>query len=200
MNLTKILIYISWLALLAAAIYDLSHQPARIIIWLGGLIILMFIYFRAKKIPLQYNLLLSAIAIMNLFGELVVSFYYKNSIYDKILHFTFQFIAFPIIYILVKDKIKDKKMLILFCICAILSLAVLWEIFEFGIDKNSDLLMQGVYLKPGEGFFSLPERMQLQDKNEDTMYDMIFNLLGSLAIGFIYFLTNNKNKKRTLKN
>jgi len=181
--------------LLAAAIYDIFHQPIRIIIWIGALILLMLIYFKSKKFPVQYNLLISAIAILNLLGELIFEFFYKVSFYDKLLHFIVPALLFPLVYYFVKKRITDKKMLILFCICAVLALAVLWEIFEFGIDANSNLLMQGVYLKQGEGFFWLEERLQLQDKNVDTMYDLIFNLLGSLAAGFVYSIYKKKRKK-----
>ena len=72
----------------------------------------------------------------------------------------------------------------------------MFEIVEFLLDTFFDLKLQGVFLKSQEGLTKLKLVM---DKNDDTMIDLIFGAIGSLAFAgykFIAFKVQEIRKKK----
>jgi len=101
------------------------------------------------------------------------------------------------VYHLVKNKFKDKRLMIMFCVFAVISLSAGWEIFEFGFDKLTNYGMQGVRLVDGGHFFGLGDVMIPFD---DTMIDMACGVAGTLVFAFIFWLKHlrffSRKKKR----
>ena len=118
-------------------------------------------------------------------GSLLKVYYIFNG-YDKIIHVVFGYIfSMPAIFVisLCQDYRKLKPITIaLFCLFFSLSLELLWEILEFGIDRLLGQTMQGA---PIEGY-GVP-------LVTDTITDMICNTAGALLF-FIHFLVGRKTK------
>lgn len=92
--------------------------------------------------------------------------------YDKLLHFLAGMIIVLIIWRLINKKILCQKILISFL--SLLILAVLWEVFEFGIDK----------------IFDLPP---LQLSSNDTLWDLIFDIFGGVfGVSLSFWLGRGK--------
>lgn len=112
--------------------------------------------------------------------------YYTFGGFDKIVHVLFGYVfSMPAILLLslCQDYKKFKPITIaLFCLFFSLSLELLWEILEFGIDRVFGQTMQG---SPIEGY-GVPIVT-------DTITDMICNTAGAL-IFFIQFLIGKKTK------
>lgn len=194
--LLKGFIYCIWLLLIVIGIMDLFDQPYRSIIWFGFLFLLIFIYKAAKNLPDYIHLLLCLFTISIVIGELIFDLYYAFDFYDKILHFLVAIIICISIFHLAKQKIKNKKMLVMFCILAAIILSVCWEIIEYGFDKNIRGIMQAVYLDQKNHFFGVTERREIINSMKDAIADLFFNVLGSLSFGLGYILIK-KNKQIT---
>jgi len=134
--------------------------------------------------------------ILILFGGILFSpLYFISTDYDKILHFVMPILGSIMIFFVV-DKLKIKfqwKLLITFT--SILAILTIHEIGEYLIDKIWDLKLQGVYLRDISGF----EKFDVvQGGLEDTMFDLIFGMLGSLFFSIsktICYLYNKRYKK-----
>lgn len=203
-NLVKIFIYAIFIILIIALIFNIYagiyYGVVLNILYLATFFIFIF---KKSKIPLKIYFFLALLIILAVLGD----FYFYNNIasFDKIIHFLSPLIICSLIFHLAKNKIKDKKILILFCIAVFMTVSVIWEITEYGLDNLVDSKMQGVYFQEGK-FFDLYERQQImvQSEIDDTMSDLIFNFLGSLAFGAIYFFINKirqikKVKRKDLK-
>lgn len=116
----------------------------------------------------------------------LLSVYYTCGGYDKFVHVLFGYIfSIPAIFLvsLCDDYKKFKPITIaIFCLLFSLSLELLWEILEFGIDRILGQTMQGT---PIEGY-GVP-------LVTDTITDMICNTSGAL-IFFIHYLLGKKTK------
>lgn len=191
----KSIIYLTLIALLVSIIFDIfTGAYYRAIIW-AAFFIIFILLFKKFKIPLILLFYFSLLLLLTILGE----YFLYNSIpfFDKIVHFSGQLILGPIIFYLFNNKIKDKKILILFCITVLMTLSVVWEITEYGFDHAFDSKMQGVYFAKGQ-FFGTYERQYtpVQSEMDDTMTDLIFNLLGSCTFGAIYLFKYRKKKVR----
>ncbi len=198
-------LYIVWIFLFFVAIYDLFNVPYRSLIWFGCLFLLVFFYFRLKRIPSFVFLLVSLAFVLSVFGELFFEFYYIFDctdsfcvalIYDKILHLVHSAIACTFIYFLAKPRIKNKKMLILFAITATITLSVFWELFEFLLDNLFGAYTQGVYSFEGSDAFRIDIEVgeEVLSKLSDTMFDFISNTIGCIIFWIVNaFYYNRKN-------
>lgn len=192
-NFFKIIIYLTLVLLLFSALYDIYVTAYyRAIIWAVAAI-LFICFLRIKKIPIIVNFSLALIFILIILGEYWL--YWAIPFFDKIVHFINPIIICNLVYHLSKKKIKDKKMLILFCIFFVITLSVMWEFVEYGFDNIADSKMQGVYSIDEKEFFGFYERQYLpvQSRIDDTMTDLIFDFLGACAFG-IYFLFKKKKE------
>jgi len=196
----KILIYIIWVFLLFVGVYDLFIVPYRSLIWFGSLFFLCFFYFKLKQIPKHIYLLLSLIVLLNVFGELFFEFYYTGNcanppnctslFYDKLLHFFNPIVICSFIYFLMKPKIINKKILVLFAVSITLSLGMIWEIIEYGFDRAFGTIMQGVFVTDKtQHLFATGMTI---DRMSDTIFDLISNLAGCLVFWVINIFYKNK--------
>lgn len=176
------------------------------------LCLLPYIFQKKYKIylPSEVQLAIVLFIYAGVFLGEVRNFYVLYWWWDSLLHlfsgFAMGLVAFGIMYVLYKtNKIKTSVLFIaLLIFCLTISIGVIWEIFEFGMDSVFGLNMQRSRdhcLEPGP----CDTRLGLMD----TMYDFILNTIGALfasVIGFIYlkkedhFILNNIIKKFTDKN
>jgi len=196
----RLWIYLFWIFLLFVGIYDLFFVPYRSLIWFASLGLFSYLYFKLENIPQYVYFLLSLVLLLNVFGELFFKFYYvqcetgicASLIYDKILHFFNPIVFATLIYYLSKNKVKDRKMLILFSIAVTFSLGGLWEIIEYGFDSVFGALMQGVFAVGEDSHFFAAGL--ILDRMSDTIIDMTLNLCGCIVFWFINIIyINRKN-------
>ncbi len=141
-------------------------------------------------LPGELQLVLILFIYAGIFLGGVAEFYYRFWWFDSLLHaisgIGLGFIGFLIAYSLRKTgKFNaDPFFIALFGFCFALSLGVLWEIFEFGMDEFFGLNMQKARnLEQVYGYFDT--RLGVLD----TMYDLILDALGALIAsisGYLY--------------
>jgi len=188
--------YALWAFLFAVGIADLFNQPSRSIVWFGTFAVLVFIYVQFKQVPHYVHFLLSVMAILNVFGEVIFAFYYVYAPYDKILHIVNPFAYCLVAYHLFKNKIQDTRVLVFLSVTAVIAVGAGWEIFEFLFDKVFNTFMQGVNVSLGEGgrFFGIAASgpNQILDQLNDTMVDMICNIFGTLIFATGFYLVQKR--------
>lgn len=197
-NFTRWLIYAIFTILLIVTIWDIYAKIYSNIVLniLWALVLLILIFLSKKsKIPFLIYFFLSLLIALAVLGE----FYLYNRIFffDKIIHFFSQLVICPLILYLTKDKIKNKILLILFCVAVAVTLSVIWEITEYSLDKFVDGKLQGVYSQ-NNSLLRLSEENSIlvQSEIDDTMTDLIFNILGSLVFAGIYLFKEGKRKDK----
>lgn len=186
------LIYLIWAFMLFTTIYDLFNVPVRSIFWSIEFLISIFMYFKLK-VPRIIYLVIMIVFLMNIFGELYFGFFYTIPNFDKWIHFLSPLAACTLFYFLFEKKIKNKKMLILFSIMALLTFEYLWEIIEYFFDQNFHTVLAGVQTIGTDKYHSV---IQYMSRYDDTMHDMFYNLIGSIifAVGALFFTRKKKNK------
>ena len=154
-KILKYFVYLFWTFLIILLIKDLFTFPFRAVVWFISLVILVIFYTKFGQKSLYNYSLLILIALLNILGEVGFAFFYHTTFYDKILHFIDPILICFFVYNISKNKFQNKKILILFCMAATISLSALWEIFEYLIDTYFGGYMQGVYITGGQDFFGL---------------------------------------------
>ncbi len=179
--------YLMQFLIFAFLIVAISQKKYLVI---TGTLIALFITFIPhiieKKWKLSLHWGLNFLIVLSLCfhtGGLVLNFYPTYSpFYDKFTHFlgsiTVALLGFVSTIILEKySKLRLKKIhIIIFIIIFTLSIGTLWEMGEFTIDKIFETKNQ----------YSL----------NDTMYDLIFDLLGGITIALIVYLKFEIMKNR----
>jgi len=184
----KFLVNFLRLTLIAAAVLAIIYGS-----WFNLLIIVITLVFtflphlvekRYKiYIPLDFEFIVIFFVYASLFLGEVRGFYGRFWWWDIFLHtfsaIAFCFLGFIAFFLLFKaEKIKTRPVWIaIFSFCFSVTIAVLWEIFEFIMDQAFGLNMQknGLY---------------------DTMGDLISASVSSLlvtAVGYIYLKSNQKS-------
>ncbi len=197
MNKDKIwnyIIYFIWAFIFFSGVWDLFHIPGRSVFWFVELILAVFIYYKIK-VPKGIYIGILIIFLANLFGELFLGLFYIVPNFDKIIHLLSPLVVCTLFYFIFEKKIQNKKILILFSVSLLLSWELCWEIVEYFADKWFSLLLAGVHITGVENFKST---LQVMDVYQDTIYDMFYNLIGSViwAVGALFF---TRNKKSTIR-
>jgi len=167
------------------------------------------------KLPLFFDIYI----VFGTFGHAaghIFGWYDAGWHWDKVLHIaagvSFTLIGFSFVPLIAKNiKVADKKQvsivfMLLFAIGFSTTIALLWEILEFILDSTLGLNAQrwqdglrvcengGFYYQYIDGiryyFTSVPQGTGLID----TMWDMIWHLIGSIAICIILFILIKKRK------
>lgn len=156
------------------------------------LCLLPFLFQRRYRIylPSEVQLTIVLFIYAGVFLGEVQNFFVKYWWWDSFLHvfsgFAMALIAFGIMYVLYKtEKIKTSIVFISVIIFSLsISIGVIWEIFEFGVDHYFETNMQRARnLCPETGFCDT--RLGVVD----TMKDFILNSIGALfasILGYIY--------------
>lgn len=192
MNKTK---FINFLIIISVSIFSIiylffgNHEPGLyknlIIISIIPVMLLPYIINKLFKANIDEEIILVYLIFIFFahFLGTILNFYYKIAIYDKLMHGISGIMSSILaIVILVKSKcIKNNPLWvnILFIICITLTVASLWEFFEFTNDK----------------IFSKDAQKVLTTGVDDTMLDMIYAFLASIIFSVVYFVENKLNKK-----
>jgi uncharacterized membrane protein YjdF len=132
------------------------------------------------KLPPEFHAFIVFLVYTGFFLGENHKFYFRFLWWDTMLHtltgFVMGIVGFAIMFILYKgDKIKASPSAVaFFAFCFSMTLAVIWEIFEFAMDYFFGMNMQKVHIGTGV---------------TDTMVDLIVNAIGALIasiIGFFY--------------
>jgi len=192
MNRTKL---INWIIIINISIFSIfwlffgSHEHGLyknlIIISIIPVLLIPTLLNKFSKIKIEPEIelvYLTFIVIAQFLGG-SLNFYYKISFYDKAMHgISGVMTSILALVILVKSKCYKKNPIwvnVLFIICVTLSVAALWEFFEF-INDN---------------IFSKDAQKVLTTGVDDTMMDMIMAFIGSLIFSVIYIIEKKTNKK-----
>tara|TARA_Y100000310_G_C20687229_1_gene819860 strand:+ start:2906 stop:3508 length:603 start_codon:yes stop_codon:yes gene_type:complete len=191
---TKKVIYILIAIVLLLLLYALKNTSYFIRVF--GFIFFVFVFIIADKFfelgfkKIHY-LIFILIAIT---GILLSPLYFLYPNYDKALHLIDPFLIGILVFFLV-NKLKIKfttKLLLTFSI--IIMFLSLFEILEYVLDQILGMKLQGVFIRDYSGI----EKLKIiQDRNDDTMIDLIIGVIGSLL--FIGVKTIEHNYKRLKK-
>lgn len=185
-------IYLIWAFMLFTVIYDLFNIPARSIFWTVELVASILIYLKTDLPKKVYGGIL-LIFLLNIFGELYFGFFYTITNFDKWIHLLSPLAACTLFYFLLRKRVKNKKILILLSVSLLLSWELCWEIIEYFFDQHFHTLLAGVHVSGVQKFNSV---LTYMDPYEDTIYDMLYNLIGSIVWAFgALFITRKKIKK-----
>lgn len=185
-DIMKRLNLINWLIIIGVSIFSIlflffgNHEQgiykALIIISIIPVMLIPFIVRKLLKIKIDYGLefiYLLFVFFAHFLGT-ILNFYDLLPMYDKAMHGLSGIVTASIAFILLtKSKYYNKQNLlmnILFIVCITLSIAVLWEFFEFISDN----------------IFSKDAQKVLTTGVDDTMLDMIMAFIGSIIFTLIY--------------
>lgn len=96
---------------------------------------------------------------------------YDTPYYDKVMHSLSGIIFVVIAYIILKNYIKEKPLLMIMINCVETAVAFLWEVFEYS----------------GLVFFNYDASRHYTTGVHDTMQDMIFSFLAGLVITYFIY-------------
>lgn len=174
-------IYISLIICISYIFISLSTQDYyKLSTSISGIFLMFLPYILQKifkfKIPHVFiSLYLTFIFFALVLGS-VVNLYITISWYDDLMHFISGFLdSILAIYIfnrLVKNNQYNIKFITIFTISFSLAIGVFWEIYEFIDSKITGMDPQNV----------------LTTGVDDTMFDLIFALIGSIIFTYIYKL------------
>lgn len=186
---------INWLIILGVSIFSIFYlffgnheRDLYKILIIISIIPVMLLPFLANKlfklnIDPEIELVYLLFIFFAYFLGTILNLYDKIIIYDKIIHGLSGVIASILsIIILVKSKCYDKNpiwMNVLFIIGITLSVAALWEIFEFTNDK----------------LFNKDAQKVLKTGVDDTMLDIIIAFIFSIIFSVIYAIEAKTKKK-----
>ncbi len=188
----SILLFISYVLKisLAAAVLGSFFQKNYFALFVG-ILALVFTFIpsiisRSLKVslPIEFDFINTAFVYASMFLGNLKGYYQTFWWWDVLLHtlsgVVLGMIGFLIIYLLYEDhKLSTSPFFVaLFTITFAVSLGVLWEMTEFGIDQLFGTIMQR--------------------NATDTMTDLIVDSLGGILAGLIgFFYIKNENKLKT---
>jgi len=178
----SLVVYIIWVLLIGGAAFFAIHERhweslfVTVLIFALTFAPLLFQRFYQVKIPVFFTSAIIVFTYLTLFLGEIGNFYERLWWWDVLMHggaaIGFGLIGFVIILMLFRGNKYAAPPIALawFAFCYAMTIGVLWEIFEFGMDELFGQNMQ----KSGLA---------------DTMYDLIVNTLGAFigsAAGFFY--------------
>lgn len=103
-------------------------------------------------------------------------FWFERNMFDRVGHFIIWFYAYPIMELLDRKKfIQNKKVLALFALFSIISIAWIYEVFEW---------LYAIYLDPATWSAVLGSQGDIWDAQKDILMDTS----GAIVITIFYFL------------
>lgn len=145
--------------------------------------------FEFKKIHYFYAFIVLT------FGILLSPLYYLFPIYDKTLHLILPIFGSIVLFYMLDWLNIDFKYKIIFTLCILVSILAVFEIGEYLLEQFLGMEIQGVYIRDYTGIAKLKI---IQDKNEDTMIDLILGIAGTLifiAGKSIFYFYNKRYSK-----
>jgi len=199
LNVTFFVYLACVLAFIGVAIYvwitkSGDMRTKMLLMLLGGLAflhltIIVSIIFRIK-LPAYLHIYIFLMVVASIILGKIFKLYENNEIFDKALHgasgAVLTMLGFTIGFLLAGNKFRTFPLLFItiFAFCFSLSLALVWEGFEFSVDS----LVSGQNMQrwADRNTNSAPYESGLVD----TMWDSISHILGAILItiaGFFYF-------------
>ena len=163
------------------------------------------VFFR-KKLKIYVPSFLLIIIYFFIYAHFVLGEIYRvydsSIVFDKILHTTggivIALIGISVVYSLTNMKNGKVRLspffVVLFAFCFALAIEYLWELFEFSVDRLTDMNMQrwkdGVIATNPEGYpeGSVVSSVPYGSGLKDSMGDMFVNVLGALGVCVISFV------------
>lgn len=129
--------------------------------------------------PSEFEIVIVVFIFASFYLGEIQSFYYRFWWWDGLLHFIsgliIALLAFTLVWILNSEKKVRMKLspgfIALFAFCFALTIGVVWEIFEFGID-----------------FFTNNTYMMQETGIVDTMWDLILDSIGAFLVSLLGYL------------
>jgi hypothetical protein len=192
-----IMIYSIGIAIILAVLYYLQGTSY----FAGGLTFILstlLIYFSDKYFKLGLRWYHYFILILMALAGLFLSPLYEVFIfYDKILHFINPILGCFVIFYLVDKSDLDLRMKLFLTFTVMITIISFAEIIEFILDRVFDSRLQGVFKGGLEGMLKYAGNSEIQiiqDKNTDTMIDLILGFLGSMVFVFSRFFYEKLRK------
>ncbi|MDD5492836.1 MAG: DUF2238 domain-containing protein, partial [bacterium] len=114
------------------------------------------------------------------FGFVTDLFGFQRNHYDRIAHFTVGFYAFPIAEYIQRRKLSNSLVWsLLFSVFAICTVALLYELFEWGYAISAD---------PTAGIAVLGSQGDIWDAQKDMLADT----LGAITAAILFYITNKR--------
>lgn len=189
-RIAKYFIYSIWAFMFFVLIYDLFYSPGRSVFWFLELSVSIFIYYKLE-VPGWVYFLILALFVTNIFGELFLGLFYTIDNFDKWLHLISPIVGCSFFYFIFDNKIKGKRILILFSVTIVLSWALIWEVLEYFFDLYLATSTTGVRIR----VFSGREFSQVMDPLTDLTYDSLFTSIGSAVFAILALFITNKSQK-----
>ncbi len=112
-------------------------------------------------------------------------FGFQRNHYDRIAHFTVGFYAFPVAEYIQRRKLANSLILtVLFGVFSICTVALLYELFEWGYAVSAD---------PTAGIAVLGSQGDIWDAQKDMLADT----LGAIIAGILFLITHQQRGKET---
>jgi hypothetical protein len=182
------------LLLLAMAVLTVNStmhaEWADLFVIIQAIVICAIPYFLEKRFSIHTPYILRTSFVLFMFSTLILgeiadlynTFWWWDIILHSVSSAGITVIGFILVALIYRDRdLKSSPLLTSFLVFSFaISLAVLWEVYEFFIDL----------------FFETDTPMQLS--NIDTMTDLIVAILGSLAVCFYGYNHIKRNSARTI--
>ena len=208
-TLEKIIFWITELTLIFSLVYILvrllwttegveviaSDYSLMLLQTVIGLIIIHIPWFIERKVKVIIPSFMNILFIVFLFCSICLgefgNFYYRLSNWDNILHFMsavmIAALAFSVINSFFENKIEGihPMFVMIFTICFAMTIEVVWEFYEFGVDYFLGMTMQKFVTEDGTLLIG-------QAALADTMVDLIVGFAGSVLASLVGYLSLTK--------
>ena len=160
-----------------------------------GLVIIHIPWLFERKIKLIIPSFMNILYMVFLFCSICLgefgNFYYRIPYWDNILHFMsavmIAALAFSVINSFFENKIEGihPMFVMIFTICFAVTIEVIWEFYEFGVDYFLGMTMQKFITEDGTLLIG-------QAALFDTMIDLVVGFAGSVLASFIGYMSLTK--------
>lgn len=186
-------IYVALFSVLAISPYDRPVWFAENMTIIPIVVFLIILWFRGVRFSSLSYVLMSVLIFMHTIGghytfervpfdAVSQAFGFARNNYDRIGHFAVGFYAFPIMeYLRSRSIVKTKIQAGFFALCIIISVAAVYELFEWWYAVNSD---------PTAGLAVLGSQGDIWDAQKDMLSD---TLGGIFAVLLFFGISNRKS-------
>lgn len=174
-----LIIFITWITLLISIVKDYNEGVNwRVSIWIALFFLSAGLYFYFKEHSIWTHLMVSAMILTAIFGELYIELYYTFTYYDKLLHFIVPILIVFVSYDFLRKFTPDGKKRLYAAILITVAAVLFWEVAEIVFDYFFDATLVGVFTKVPITDELIANRIEILNPWLDTVYDVILDFLG----------------------
>ena len=205
----KVTFWVTELTMIAALVYILirlitttegaeavaSQYSLTLLQTIIGLVIIHIPWFIERRVKIIIPSFMNILFLVFLFCSICLgefgNFYYRIPYWDNILHFMsavmIAALAFSLINAFFENKIEGihPVFVMIFTICFAMTIEVVWEFYEFGVDYFLGMTMQKFVTEDGTLLIG-------QAALADTMVDLIVGFAGSVLASLVGYLSLTK--------